>query len=305
MAIYRRTASPDGAADRPEFLLLGGYCSLGVVGESYYQDNLWSLVGGRNDPARRVRKEIIAVLTPEPNNLADSEAIAVFIEGLKVGHLSFADARLYGPGVRALQDSYGQRVALGGVITGGGVREDGLGMLGVFLNVNPDDFDLESSGSDEDEPTESIGYSDELERMTSLPMTDVSAIAELRRFLVQEPNPIRRHYVYADIEARLYRCRDMFASALDDYDQTCSEHDAEMDDICNAFMAEMGAVPALALYRQMAIRQQKIHDYRTALRWAERGIALYSGRAANAEGLKDLRHRAAMYRAKLAARLRQ
>ena len=33
-------------------MLLQGNENLGVVGESFYQDSLWSLIGGRGDPAR-------------------------------------------------------------------------------------------------------------------------------------------------------------------------------------------------------------------------------------------------------------
>jgi hypothetical protein len=73
-----------------------------------------------------------------------------------------------------------------------------------------------------------------------------------------------------------------------------------MDGICGAFVAEWGTVPLLELYRQMAVRQQKAHDYRRALWWTNRGIALYGGEPAMAEGIEDLRHRSATYRAKLA-----
>jgi len=72
-----------------------------------------------------------------------------------------------------------------------------------------------------------------------------------------------------------------------------------MDGVREAFMAEMGAVPLLDLYRQMAIRQQKLHQYGQALWWAERGMALYGAQAATPEGIEDLRHRAASYRIKL------
>ena len=68
---------------------------------------------------------------------------------------------------------------------------------------------------------------------------------------------------------------DVFASALDEYDQACQHHDAEMDSIRVAFMAKWGQVPVLELYRQMAIRQQKAKDFEQALWWAERGLAIY------------------------------
>jgi len=55
----------------------------------------------------------------------------------------------------------------------------------------------------------------------------------------------------------------------------------------------------LDTYRQMAIRQQKQHDYGQALWWAERGIALYDDYAARPEAVDDLRKRAVGYRAKV------
>jgi hypothetical protein len=68
--------------------------------------------------------------------------VAVWVQGLKVGHLSRANARRYRPGLLGLQRRYGQPVALSGVIVGGGIREDGPGRLGVFLRHDPTDFGL-------------------------------------------------------------------------------------------------------------------------------------------------------------------
>ncbi len=67
----------------------------------------------------------------------------------------------------------------------------------------------------------------------------------------------------------------MFASALDEYDQACRQHDAEMESIRVAFMAKWGRVPVLELDRQMAIRQQKAKNFGQALWWAERGLTIY------------------------------
>jgi hypothetical protein len=48
------------------------------------------------------------MLVPEDNNPYDANAVAVWIEGLKAGHLSRADARAYRPGLLALQQRYRQ-----------------------------------------------------------------------------------------------------------------------------------------------------------------------------------------------------
>ena len=127
--------------DGVEIALLDGSDDLEVVGESYYQENLWRLVGPRW-PDERVRHNIYAVLVAEDDNPHDANAVAVWVQGLKVGHLSRANARRYRPGLLGLQRRYGQLITLNGVIVGGGIREDGPGRLGVFLRHDPTDFDL-------------------------------------------------------------------------------------------------------------------------------------------------------------------
>jgi hypothetical protein len=141
-----RVLRSETAPGIPDAILLEGYKDLGVVGESFHQDSLWTLVGGRDDRARRVRVDIIGVLTAEPDNSHDSNAVAVSIDGLSVGYLSREDARLYQPGVLDFLRRYGRPVALRGVIVGGGIREDGPGLLGVFLNHDPEDFGLPRPG---------------------------------------------------------------------------------------------------------------------------------------------------------------
>jgi hypothetical protein len=109
----------------------------------------------------------------------------------------------------------------------------------------------------------------------------------------------RRHFMYCELEDRLYRSRDAFSSALQEYDDTCVRHDAEMNDIRDALLAKFGNVPLLARYRQMAIRQQKARNWAAAIWWAERGLSLYGENAARPEALDDLDKRVAAYRAKL------
>ena len=122
--------------------------------------------------------------------------------------------------------------------------------------------------------------------------------AWLRR--AQEKDILDRHFMYAQLEAILYRCRDAFDSALGEYDEACRQHDAEMDGIRHACIAKWGKVPLLETYRQMVVRQQKARNYSQALWWAQRGIALYGNDCARSEAVEDLRSRAAKYQAKLA-----
>jgi hypothetical protein len=117
---------------------LGGDVPLHVVGESYRQDTLWRLAGGRRPEP--VRQEIVAVLLPEDNE-HDANAVAVLIDDQLVGYLARADAARYRPGVEALIDRLGV-VALPGVILGSGQQPDGLGLLGVVLRHDPVDFGI-------------------------------------------------------------------------------------------------------------------------------------------------------------------
>jgi len=61
-----------------------------VVGESFYEDNLYNLCGPATSEMRQFLK--MAVLTLEANNPKDRNAVRVEIEGAIVGHLSREDA---------------------------------------------------------------------------------------------------------------------------------------------------------------------------------------------------------------------
>ena len=105
--------------------------------------------------------------------------------------------------------------------------------------------------------------------------------------------------MFCELEDRLYRSRDAFSSALAEYDDTCMQHYAEMDGIRAALLAKFGKIPVLEIYRQMAIRRQKVKDWKQAIWWVERGLALYGEHAARPESVDDLRTRLTAYQAKL------
>jgi hypothetical protein len=133
---------PSWMRDGMEVKLYEGREDLEVVGEASYQDNLWRIIRERRSPDGRVREEVYAVLAAEPDNPYDANAVAVWIQGLKVGYPSREDARRYRPGLQALEQQHGRPIALAGVIAGGGMRADGPGRLGVFLEHDPADFGL-------------------------------------------------------------------------------------------------------------------------------------------------------------------
>jgi hypothetical protein len=316
----RRGASVSARIERPavSVVLLSGQDDLEVVGELAYQDALWRLCGGTTGD--RIRCDIVAVLVPEPANPYDANAIAVQIDGQTVGYLSRATAQEYLSGLKRVMSGRGGYVALRGVIVGGGYYDDGPGRLGVWLEHDPADFgvapasfwDLTPPGYARADGVMRTGFtaariadaaddSYDLSWFNDLPEADRPAIARLRELLAAESDPIDRHFQFVELEARLYHSRDLYELALAEYDEACARHDAEMDGICEAFMARWGKVPLLDTYRQMAIRQQKRKDWQACQWWAERGLALYGERAARQEAIEDLIKRRNRATAKLEA----
>ncbi len=285
--------------------LLSGHDDLEVVGELSYQAALWQLSGGA--VGDKVRCDKVAVLVPEPTNPYDPNAIAVHIDGYLVGYLPRGVAQEYQPGLRHLMSKLGGYVALRGVIVGGGYYADGPGRLGLWLEHDPADFGIAPphpsrsqllssvnpggvmrTGFTEAWLTDAEDDSYDLSWFNQLPEADRPAIAMLRELLATDPDAIDRHFQLCELETRLYRSRELYESALAEYDQACELHDAEMEQICAAFMAKWGKIPLLDTYRQMAVRQQKKKDWRACQWWAERGLTLYGSRAAREEAVEDL-----------------
>jgi hypothetical protein len=283
---------------------------LEVVGEASYQDALWKLCG--QPPTGRIRHRILAALVPQPDNPYDSNAISVQIDGNIVGYLPRDVAATYLPGLRSLMAQSRAHVALNGVIVG-----QGRGRLGVWLEHDPTDFGLPSSdsrqapgrpqgasgamrtGFSEAWLTDVEDDSYDLSWFNDLPDADVPAIEQLRELLAVDPDPIDRHFQFAELEGRLYRSRDLFPSALGEYDAACQLHDAEMVAICQAFLTKWGKIPLLETYRQMAIRQQKAKDWEAVIWWTERGLSLYGDNPAREEAVEDLLKRRNRARTKL------
>lgn len=200
-------------------------------------------------------------------------------------------------------------VALRGVIVGGGSYDNGPRTLGVFLSHDPTDFGVASSGwfrktgpparlvnvgstmrtgFTEAWATDLDDDSYDLSWFNDLPKGDQQAIVKLRELLSTDPDPIDRHFQFTELETRLYRSRDLSDTALEEFDEACKLHDAEMETICEAFMAKWGKIPLLDTYRQMAVRQQKPGDWNACIWWAERGLALYGNNAAREDAVEDL-----------------
>ena len=90
-----------------------------VVGESFYQDALDAICGGKCEDGHE--KQCTAILRPEPTNKYDKNAVAVVIEGRKVAHLSRDDAMEFHDDMRRLGLA-GQEAMCNARINGGWSR---------------------------------------------------------------------------------------------------------------------------------------------------------------------------------------
>jgi hypothetical protein len=289
---------PPPAPESFEAALFEGDETLEVVGESQYQDNLWRIVGGRT--AERVRYPVQVVLLPESDNLHDSNAISVWTGGLLVGYLPRELAAAYRPGLIDLQRRRGKPIALNALIIGGGIREDGPGLLGVFPNHDPTDFGIAPHRVFDGhlyEGESAAQLDGRLGWLGTIPSDPTAAVATLRDHLTRTSDPLDRHFLFLELEARLYRARDAGSSLLD-FDATCISHDTEMTAIRPALLKEFGSVPHLRTYHPMAIRQSKAHAWTAAVWWVERGLGVYGSEAGSPNWPGDLEKRLLVLREK-------
>lgn len=300
---------PDWLVDGLAVELFEGSQILEVVGESNYQDGLDQVVrslakkehyGHRGD-SNSVRVPVHGVLVAETNNPYDANAISVWVSGLKAGYLSRDTAASIRPGLLRLQEEVGKAMALEGVIVGR------PGIYGVFLNHDPEDFGLsggahgsvppppgaklrtgmsEAMESDQDDDSYDLSWQE------SLSSDKVKRIPQLRKLLEAELDPLDRHYMLTFLEADLYSCRDLWASALDEYDAVAELHHHELERGMRAALLEkFGKIPLIETYRQSAIRAQKAKVWSGVELWARRGIGIYGDNAARSGDVADLQKR--------------
>lgn len=127
----RRAIALNGSED-------GGF-PIAVVGEAYRMDDLWRAVGAVDDSEKTIRRDLTAVLVPEPNNRYDRNAIAVFISSIHVGYLSREDARRYRKPLDRLA-AQGLAGTCAARIKGGrwiSKRDRQRAKLGVVLDIAP------------------------------------------------------------------------------------------------------------------------------------------------------------------------
>jgi len=100
-----------------------------VAGESHYQAALQALTG--TDGTAEIRREVEAVLIPEPANPHDPNAVMVQISDHLVGYLPRAHAVAYAPTIAAVE-ARGRTAACEAMIAGRGGETSALG---VFLRL--------------------------------------------------------------------------------------------------------------------------------------------------------------------------
>ena len=104
--------------------------------------------------------------------------------------------------------------------------------------------------------------------------------------------------MFCELERCLYKSRDAFASALEEFDAACEQHHAEMTTLRPALVEKFGCVPLIDMYRQASIRSQKARAWPAVAAWAERGLLVYGEDAGRIEAVEDLRKRLAHAKAK-------
>lgn len=272
-----------------EVAFFTGDSSMEVVGESFYQENLKRVVA-------TLGQEVPAILTPEPSNTFDSNAVGVFVGGLKVGHLGKDDAAVYQQRILHLMQTERKPIAVQGRIFGG---DPGRPSLGIWLYLDPSDFGIAPR---RDMPSGSVstgatgGGNSWLNR---LPEDRVGAVAEIRKLLTTEEDASQRHFMFNTLEDHLYACRETFTSALTEFEEVCVRHHSEMTAIRPALANEFGGIPMLPTYRQMSIMKQKAGLHAEALEWPELGIVVYGSDALREDSVADLHKRATKLRAKV------
>ena len=98
-----------------------------IVGESFYQDALGQICGGKLPEGQD--HECVAYLVPEPENPHDANAAAVYIDNLKVGHI----AAVIAP--RISKALAGRIATVDAMIIGGWISDRGDGHYGVKLDL--------------------------------------------------------------------------------------------------------------------------------------------------------------------------
>lgn len=141
-----------------------------VVGESYYMDAIRSIIRSAPKPeqaAGRVTK--LAVLLPEPDNKYDNRAIAVVIDGKKVGHVPKTDLDLLHEVVSEVKSMGFTYPAVQAALSWN--ASNGPEIVGVYYDLKYERTPL--TPDQRPKPIEITGKSHQLKRGTEIRLSDV------------------------------------------------------------------------------------------------------------------------------------
>lgn len=118
----------------PDVVLLGGQGRVQVKGEAQCQDALDQICGGKCEAGHGVK--VHAILVPQPDNPYDSNAVAVYVNDLRVGYMAKESAAEYQPVFKKLAE-HNRRAAARAYISGGWRRSSGdEGHYGITLELS-------------------------------------------------------------------------------------------------------------------------------------------------------------------------
>ena len=87
MTYTKRLFASEAEAEDDEYYQFSEPFSFELVGESFYRDNLLSIIR-KGNAFNEGELELDCIMQQEPNNEFDEFAVAVFAEGKKIGHVS-------------------------------------------------------------------------------------------------------------------------------------------------------------------------------------------------------------------------
>jgi hypothetical protein len=163
-----------------------GTFTMNVVGESFYMNDITAVIrSAPKDQQQAGRVQKIAVLWPDPKNQYDPRAIAVIIDGKKVGHVPKTDLDLVHEVVETVNELGYKYPAVQAILTWNAAA--GPKIVGVFYDLKYDRTPL----TPDQRPASRVieGKSRPLKTGTQVTLTDVdeALVAEIRASKPREP----------------------------------------------------------------------------------------------------------------------
>ena len=224
----QKTNTPDPGTNDQISHLTFHRCSSGefngeIVGEASYQTAIRSIMESSDS------ENADFVVVPEPDNPFDSNAVAVKSVAYEtIGYLPRAVAALVQPSLGTFHAERGGYPCCSGTIFGGSKGIYGVWLdpdfriLGIPANerkllrivyadesssARPQSQGAIRTGLGEAHARDAQDDTYDLRALHDLPDSDTRAIQVLREWLIKSWSPVERHYIYNELEQRLYKNR--------------------------------------------------------------------------------------------------